>query len=247
MATAKPTLRTGVALEGTSTSQRLLMKLSWTGTDAGSGIASYDVQRSYDGAAFKTIASATTATTLNWTMTPGHTYRFRVRARDLSGNLGSWSPSYTWYPVLTQQSSASLTWTGAWTTASDAANSGGSAKAATAAGASVSYTFNGRAVAWVTTLDPGSGEVAVWIDGALVTTVDTRADDTSYRRVVYSKGWSSYGTHTIKLVVVGRRIDRSRPSTRSRSSVADRAPGRPGTNHTGPHRTPQYHPAVGLS
>ncbi len=203
VATAKPTLRTGVALEGTSTSQRLLMKLSWTGTDTGAGIDSYDVQRSYDGATFQTIAAATTSTTLNWTMTPGHTYRFRVRARDLAGNLGSWSPSYTWYPVLTQNSSGSLTWAGAWTTGSNADNSGGSAKSSSAADASVSYAFKGRAVAWVTTLGPDRGDVEVWIDGALVTTVDTHADDASYRQVVYSKGWSSYGSHTIKLVNVG--------------------------------------------
>ncbi len=136
-------------------------------------------------------------------MTPGHNYRFRVRARDKAGNVGAWSPYYTWYPVLTQQSSGSLTWAGAWTTASDAANSGASAKSATAAGASVTYAFNGRAVAWVTTLRPDAGEVEVWIDGTKVATIDTRADETAYRRVAYSKGWSSYGSHTIKLVVVG--------------------------------------------
>ena len=198
-----PKLRTGIALEGPSTKQRLLMTLTWGGTDTGSGIASYDVQRSYDGAAFQTIASATTAKSLNWTMTPGHSYRFRVRARDNAGNVGAWSPYYTWYPVLTQQSSASLKWTGSWATASNAEHSGGSAKSASAAGASVSYTFNGRAVAWVTTLRPDAGEVQVWIDGSKVATVDTRADETAYRQVVYAKGWTSYGTHTIKLVVVG--------------------------------------------
>ena len=198
-----PKLRTGVALEGPSTTQRLPMTLIWSGTDTGSGIATYDVQRSYDGAAFQTIASATTATSLNWTMTPGHNYRFRVRARDNAGNVGAWSPYYTWYPMLTQQSSGSLAWTGAWTTVSAAENSGGSAKSATAAGASVSYAFNGRAIAWVTTLGPDAGEVQVWIDGVKVATVDTRADENAYRQVVYSKGWSSYGSHTIKLVVVG--------------------------------------------
>ena len=198
-----PKLRTGVALEGPSTTQRLPMTLTWSGTDTGSGIASYDVQRSYDGGAFQTIASATTASSLNWTMTPGHNYHFRVRARDRAGNVGPWSPYYTWYPVLTQQSSGSLSWTGSWATASDASHSGGSARSASAAGASVSYTFNGRAVAWVTQLAAGAGEVEVWIDGAKVATVDTRADETAHRHVAYAKGWTSYGTHTIKLVVVG--------------------------------------------
>ena len=201
--TPKPTLRTGVALEGPSTTQRLLMGISWGGTDAGSGIASYDVGRSYDGAAFQTIASATTATSLSWTMTPGHTYRFRVRARDKAGNVGAWVTTSTWYPSLLQNSSSSLAWSGAWAISSDAQHSGGSVKTASAAGASVSYAFNGRAVSVVTTLRNTGGEVQVWIDGALAGTVDTFAETTAHRQVVFSRGWSSYGAHTVKLVVVG--------------------------------------------
>lgn len=201
--TPKPGLRTDLALEGVSTSQRLLVRVSWGGTDTGSGIASYDVGRSYNGGAFTTIASATTATSINWTMTPGSSYRFRVRARDKAGNVGVWVTSSTWYPVLTQNSSSSLVYTGSWATSSNTANSGGSARSATTAGASVSYTFTGRAVAWVTTLRPDSGAVQVWVDGILASTVDTRADATTYRQVVFSKAWTTYATHTIKLVVMG--------------------------------------------
>ncbi|MEO5705377.1 MAG: hypothetical protein ABIZ52_06275 [Candidatus Limnocylindrales bacterium] len=198
-----PGLRTGLALEGVSTTQRLLVRVSWGGTDTGSGIASYDVARNYNGGSYSTIASATTATSIDWTMTPGYSYRFRVRARDKAGNLGAWVYSSTWYPVLTQNSSASLVYTGSWATSSNAANSGGSAKSGTAAGASVSYTFTGRAVAWVTTMRPDSGAVQVWLDGALAATVDTHADAAAYRQIVFSKAWTTYATHTIKLVVVG--------------------------------------------
>ena len=201
--TPKPGLRTGLALEGVSTSQRLLVRVSWSGTDTGSGIASYDVARSYDGGAYATIASATTATAIDWTMTPGHSYRFQVRARDKAGNIGAWVATSTWYPVLTQDSSSSLVYTGSWATSSNAESSGGSAKSASAAGASVSYTFTGRAVAWVTTLRPDAGAVQVWVDGVLATTVDAYADATAYRQIVFSKAWTTYATHTIKLVVVG--------------------------------------------
>lgn len=199
----KPSLRTGVALEGTSTTQRLLMRITWGGTDAGSGIASYDVGRSYDGGTYATIASATTATSLNWTMTPGHSYRFRVRARDKAGNVGAWVYASTWYASLTQNSSSSVTYTGTWATGSGADHSGGSVKSATAAGASASLTFSGRAVSLVTTLRDTGGEVQVWVDGVLAGTVDTFAASTTHRQVVFSKAWSSYGSHTIKLVVVG--------------------------------------------
>lgn len=201
--TPKPALRTGLSLEGTSTSQRLLMSIGWTGTDAGSGIASYDVQRSYDGGTYLTIASATTATSTNWTMTPGHTYRFRVRARDKAGNVGAWTTAYTWSAALTQNSSSSVTYAGAWATASGASSSGGSVRASTAAGATASLAFSGRAIGLVSTLCASCGAVQVWVDGLLAATVNTNAASATYRRVVFSKGWSSYASHTIKLVVVG--------------------------------------------
>jgi hypothetical protein len=199
----RPSLRTGLPLEGASTSQRLLIRISWTGTDSGAGIASYDVARSYDGAAYQTIASATTATSLNWTMTPGHSYRFRVRARDKAGNLGSWVYASTWYSSLVQQSSSSIVYTGAWTSSSNSANSGGSAKSAAAAGASATMAFSGRAVAWVTTLRATAGAAQVYVDGVLSATVDTVTTSTTYRQIVFSKAWTSYGSHTIKVVVVG--------------------------------------------
>jgi hypothetical protein len=199
----RPFMRTGIALEGSSTTQRLLMGIAWSGSDAGTGIASYDVQRSYDGAAYATIASATTATSLDWTMTPGHTYRFRVRSRDGVGNVSAWTTAYTWYPSLVQQTSSSIAYTGTWTTGTTPAYSGGTVKYATAPGASLTYTFSGRAIALVTTLRSTAGAVEVWIDGVLASTVDTYAPATSYRQVAFGRGWSSYGSHTIKLVVVG--------------------------------------------
>jgi hypothetical protein len=196
-------LRTGLSLEGTATAQRLLMTIAWTGTDSGAGIASYDVQRSYDGGTYLTIASATTATTMNWTMTPGHTYRFRVRARDKAGNVGAWTTAYSWSAALTQSSSSSVAYAGSWATASNASASGGSVRASTAAGATATLAFSGRAVGLVGTLCATCGSVQVWVDGTLAATINTNAASTTYRRVVFGKGWSSYASHTIKLVVVG--------------------------------------------
>lgn len=199
----KPSLRTGLPLEGSSTTQRLLIRLSWTGTDSGAGIASYDVARSFDGAAYQTIASATTATSLDWSMVPGHSYRFRVRARDKAGNLSAWVYASTWNSSLVQQSSTSVTYAGAWTTSSNGANSGGSAKSASTAGASATLAFSGRAVSWVTTLRDTGGAAKVYVDGVLAATVDTVGASTTYRQIAFSKAWTSYGAHTIKIVVVG--------------------------------------------
>lgn len=201
--TPKVYLRVGVPLEGTSTSQRLLADLQWSGTDSGSGIASYDVDRSYDGGSFARIVNATTVPKLSFVMNQGHSYRFRVRARDKAGNVGAWVYTSTWRGSLLQNSSTSLAYAGSWGTSSNAAHSGGSVRSATAAGASVSYAFSGRAIAWVTTLRPDAGLVQVWVDGVLVSTVDTKAAAVTYRHIVFSKAWASYSSHTIKLVVLG--------------------------------------------
>ena len=201
--TPKPSLRTGIGLDTASTTQRLMIRLSWTGADSASGIASYDVQRSYDDAAYETIKSATTATSLDWTMYLGHSYKFRVRARDKAGNVGAWTTAYSWSGSLRQNSYASVVYAGSWTTSSNAENSGGSVKSSSSAGASASLAFSGRAIGLVTTLGPNRGAVQVWVDGALAATIDTYADAEAYRQVVFNKTWSSYASHTIKLVVVG--------------------------------------------
>ena len=200
--TPRPTLRKGLQIGGGANAP-LPMTLSWTGSDTGSGVASYDVRQSEDGGAWDRIADATPATSLQTTVTPGHTYRFQVRARDKAGNVGGWSGGYTWYPRLVQESHGDLAYTGAWSTDAAAGASGDGTSMSTEPTASVKYTFNGRAVAWVTRLAPSSGEVAVYIDGNLVATVDTHAGAETERFVAFTTGWSSYGKHTIKLVVVG--------------------------------------------
>lgn len=200
--TPRPTLRKAIQIGGGANAP-LPMTLSWTGSDTGSGVASYDVRQSQDGGAWDRIADATTATSLQTTVTPGHTYRFMVRARDKAGNVGSWSGGWAWKPRLVQESHGDLTYTGEWSTDAAAGASADATRMSTQASASVKYTFSGRAVAWVTRLAPSSGEVAVYIDGDLVATIDTHADAQSERFVAFTTGWSSYGKHTIKLVVVG--------------------------------------------
>jgi hypothetical protein len=198
----RPTLRKGVEIGGGANAP-LPLTLTWSGSDSGSGVASYDVRRSTDGGAWEKIASATTATSLDTMIAPSHAYRFMVRARDKAGNVGGWSGGWGWSPRLVQESNSGFVYTGEWTADSDPAHSAGASRFADASGASAKYTFSGRAVAWVTQLAPDSGEVAVYVDGELVTTVDTYRDATTARFVAFTRSWTSYGKHTIKLVVVG--------------------------------------------
>jgi hypothetical protein len=178
--------------------------LTWSARDAGGGgVATYDVARSIDGRPFSMIATGLTSASLAVSLPPGHAYRFKVRARDRAGNVGRWQPGATLWPALVQQGSRALAYRDAWRLATNAGYSGGSSASTSVRGAVVRYSFTGRSIAWVTTRGPERGAVRVYVDGAYVTTVDTRAGSTAPRFVAFSRTWSRVGTHTIRLVAVG--------------------------------------------
>jgi hypothetical protein len=60
--------------------------VSWSGSDAGSGVAAYDVYVSDNGGAFQPWLTATTATTANYTGLAGHEYAFYSVATDRVGH-----------------------------------------------------------------------------------------------------------------------------------------------------------------
>ncbi len=66
--------------------------VTWSATDAQSGVGTYDVQvREGAGGSWTDWQSATTATSAQYAGIGGHTYYFRVRARDQAGNVAAWS------------------------------------------------------------------------------------------------------------------------------------------------------------
>jgi hypothetical protein len=181
----------------------LRVLLTWTGKDAGpAGVNSYDVQRSYDGASFKAIGTSTVAQ-FYWSISPGHTYQFRVRARDRNGNVGAWATGPLLKPALTQQSSSAVLFSGSTLTTSYSGYSGGTQRGLMAPGAWASYTTTARSLSFVTTRATTRGVVAIWIDGSKVATIDLAVGPTAFRWVAYAKTWSSAGVHTIKVVSVG--------------------------------------------
>jgi N-acetylmuramoyl-L-alanine amidase/Bacterial Ig-like domain len=205
--TSAPTvsIRSGTTLSGSA----VRVNLSWSGSDVGpAGIATYDVARSYDGAAYQTIGSALTGTSMGWSMTPGHTYRFEVRARDKAGNVGAWHAGGSIKAALTQQTSSAVHFSGASKSTSFSLYSGGSERYLAAAGSSVSYTTTARSLSFITTVSPTRGSARIYVDGVYQATVDLNDTTTTYRFVAFAKSWSSVGTHTIKVVSVGSPVAR---------------------------------------
>jgi spore germination protein YaaH len=194
----------GVTLPSAASTVGIWSRLTWAATDSGgAGIASYDLQRSVDGAAFSPYLSGTTTTALGVSLIPGHTYRFAVRARDRAGNVGAWVAGSTVRAYLPQDASAGLTWKGIWRTATGPQCSGGSLRFGMGGGASVTYAFTGRSIAWVAMLGPDRGVARVYVDGLLVSTVDLRSPIVVYRRVAFARSWSAAGAHSLRVVVAG--------------------------------------------
>lgn len=86
------TLRSAGSLTNLSKS----IPVRWSATDAGSGVASYDVRyrRAAWNGGFGSYAmwkSGTTATSATLTGSPGYEYCFSVRARDHAGNVSGWT------------------------------------------------------------------------------------------------------------------------------------------------------------
>jgi hypothetical protein len=86
----------------------LSVAVSWSGSDAGSGLAGYDVQvRQQGSASWNTWQSATTATSGAYTDATGPVYQFRSLASDLAGNVETkGSDAYDAQTWLTQYSLA---------------------------------------------------------------------------------------------------------------------------------------------
>jgi hypothetical protein len=197
-------LRRGEPLVSSSPSTGLLAVVSWFGADpGGAGIRSFDLRRSTDGAPWTTVATGITGTTREVALPPGHSHRFEVRARDRAGNVGPWAASQTFVAQLRQEGWDEVSWRGDWNGASTSAFSAGSVRSSTDAGASFRTTFTGRGIAWVSTLGSSHGAARVYVDGVLVTTVNTYSKTTLHRRIVFARTWSTVGTHTLRIVVVG--------------------------------------------
>jgi subtilisin family serine protease len=190
-------------LKAALSGSKVPLRISWTGSDVGTGIVRYELWRSTNGGTWTIVSSALTTPSATVAAASGSTVRFRVRAIDAAGNVGAWATGPTIAVSLLQQTSSAIHYRGSWATGRSTSYSGGSVRYATAAGASATFTFTGRGIALVSTLASTRGKVRIYIDGTYVAKVDLGASPTMYRAIVWQRTWSSSRSRTIKLVVDG--------------------------------------------
>ncbi|WP_229069628.1 peptidoglycan recognition protein [Actinoplanes sp. DH11] len=129
----------------------------------------------------------------------GEANAWTVTAADRAGNVRSASVTRT--PVLVAEAGARRT--GTWRTARDPRFLGSEAAAASARGASMSWTFTGRSAALVAGRTATSGRIRVFLDGRDQGVVDLRSSGTRYRQAVWTRMWPTAGTHTVTVQVEG--------------------------------------------
>jgi hypothetical protein len=179
------------------------VRVTWTGSDAGSGIDRYLLSQSRDGGAtFEPAVTVVGMPAVVRTAQIGSPTQFAVVAVDTAGNASPASAGAIFTPTLYQQTTGTV-YSAGWTTVSSAAYSGGSAKSASVAGTYVTFSFTGRAVAFLSYKSTTRGSVRIYVDGVLKKTVSLYSTTVRTRQLVFAYAWPAYGSHKLKLVVVG--------------------------------------------
>lgn len=105
--------------------------------------------------------------------------------------------------VRLEETAAAIVYGGAWAQGNtDRAWSGGTAAVATA-GATATLTFSGSGASWIGFRGPQVGIATVYVDGALVATVDGYAAAEEVQAVLFAVDGLPSGTHTIAVETTG--------------------------------------------
>ena len=177
------------------------VRLTWTGSDGGTGLARFELQRQVDGGGWVAIGGIRALKATTQQLAAGHAYRFRVRAQDGSGNWSGWKYGPTFTLAAFAESSPRVTYAGAWSTSTWSVWWGGKARFASATGASATLTFTGREVIWVAARGPDRGTARIYINGVLERSIDVGSQTATKADIVFRKAWATSATRSIRIVV----------------------------------------------
>ncbi len=190
-----PTLTLGSA----AVNEAATIQISWSGSDAETGVASYQVQARVGTGAWTTIYTGA-ATSIIKTYHFSTALAWRVRATDGIGNTSGWATTTTHSLAAYQETSKSVTYTGTWTYRSASASSGSGYKLDTVYGKYAQLKFTGMQVAYVAPKMSTGGYVRVYVNGVFKGKFSLYRSSIAYGQVIYRGLWSGSGTRTIKIV-----------------------------------------------
>jgi hypothetical protein len=176
--------------------------LAWKGHDNLSGICRYRVhQKINTGSVVSVVPARPTNTTVARSIAPGtKVYHYSVQPVDCSDNTPGYIFGKTARIVMHQNANGGIAYRGVWHKLRSPGTSGGTITSTSQKNASASLKFTGRQVAWVASKSALRGKARVWIDGKAIKTVDLHSKTLLRRRVVFTRGWTTNGNHTIRIV-----------------------------------------------
>jgi hypothetical protein len=179
--------------------------LTWSGTDRGFGIKTYQLQVSRNHAPWASVTIRVGAHAARQTVALNSFYQYRVRAIDRVGNVGRWA-SLSFTPTLYRETSA--TYSGTWKSAALSGALNGSVKYTSGLGAVASMTCTCSAFAWIGPKGPTRGTAQVYVDTILIGTFSEKSTTTLAAQEIMSVTWASRATHKIGISVAGTgRVD----------------------------------------
>jgi len=179
--------------------------LGFAGSDAGTGIDRFELQQRTDLGAWATVSTSIRRASLTRPLPSGHVYRFRVRAADHAGHVGSWRTDSPFRLSSHQETSGRIRYTGTWRAGGSTSYWGARARYSTSGGSAATMAVTGRGFAWIGSRGPTRGTARIYVDGILQATVKTWASTSQHKQVLYQQGWSTDATRSIRIVVLGTR------------------------------------------
>ena len=102
-----------------------------------------------------------------------------------------------------QENNAGIAYVGRWATASHAGYADGSVLYSERDGATATYSFYAKSVAWIGPVGPTRGKARVSVDGVVVGVVDMRRSSFKPQVNLFTRSWRRAGTHTLTIEVIG--------------------------------------------
>lgn len=184
--------------------------VAWSGSDATSGISSYDVRRRSAAtdqpfSGWTTVSSPGTATARRFgSLLHGATYCFSVRAVDHAGHASPWTGERCTAVPLDDRD---LARSSGWSMAEPAGWFRRTALVSTTRGATLAVTGTTlKRAALVAQACPRCGVAGIYVGGTLVGKVDLAAGTTSRRTVVLPAFPMRTGTVTVRVLSSGERV-----------------------------------------
>jgi len=101
------------------------------------------------------------------------------------------------------EGSVGIAYSGRWRDARYKGYAGDHVRYAATSGATATYRFYAKSVAWVGPVGPTRGKARIAIDGKVVATIDLRRSRFAPRVTLFHRSWKHDANHTLTITVVG--------------------------------------------